>query len=66
MAYKVYEYEISLLVQSLEMYDNALKGNRIIEPLSDFPSTRRMPNDLERTLDLTLKNYHCDLTQYPC
>ena len=66
MAYKVYEYEISLLVQSLEMYDSALKKNRIIEPLSDFPSTRRMPHDLECTLDLTLKSYHCDLAQYPC
>ena len=66
MAYKVYEYEVSLLVQSLEMYDNALKENRIIEPLSDFPSTRRMPNNLERTLDLALKSYHCDLARYPC
>lgn len=66
MAYKVYEYEISLLVQSIGMYDNALKNSRMIEPLSDFPSTRRMPNNLEHTLDLTLKSYRCDLARYPC
>lgn len=66
MAYKVCEYEVSLLVQSLELYDDALKKDRTIEPLSGFPSTRRMPNDLERTLDVTLKSYHCDLAQYPC
>ena len=66
MAYKVYEHEVALLVQSLELYKNALKENRIIEPLPDFPSTRRMPNDLERTLDLTLKSYHCNPSQYPC
>ena len=65
MAYRVYGCEVSLLVQSLKMYNNALKENRVIEPLPDFPSTRRMPNDLERTLDLTLRNYHCDLAQYP-
>ena len=35
MAYKVYEYEISLLVQSLEMYENALKEYK--EPGSVLP-----------------------------
>jgi len=63
LAYKVYEEEINLLVKSIELYKNA-KG--IIQPLDAFPAHKRMPNEIEKTLDVTLKTYYCDENLYNC
>lgn len=63
LAYKVYEEEINLLVKSIELYKNA---KEIIQTLDTFPAHKRMPNEIEKTLDVTLKTYYCDENLYNC
>lgn len=63
LAYKIYEREIQGLVDSIEKVPEALLRNEIISANPQYPPTRRMPNELEKTIDLSLKSYHCPLEE---
>ncbi len=63
LAQKVYEQEIKLLLESVEDYKHVLKD---VKELVEFPTHKRMPNDVEKTLDITLKDYHCNESLYNC
>lgn len=63
LAQKVYEKEIKLLLDGVLEYKHVLKE---IKEVEGFPIHKRMPNDIEQTIDITLKNYHCDESLYNC
>ena len=63
LAQKVYEQEIKLLLDAVLEHKHVLKEVKGIE---GFPTHKRMPNDIEKTLDITLKSYHCDESLYNC
>ena len=63
LAQKVYEQEIKLLLDAVLEYKHVLKD---VKEIDGFPTHKRMPNDIEKTLDITLKTYHCDESLYNC
>lgn len=61
LAYRVYQQEIKMLIESVEKYKNI---QSVKSALTEFPVHRRMPNDVEKKIDITLKSYHCDEDLY--
>jgi phosphoribosylglycinamide formyltransferase-1 len=61
LAYRVYEHEIKMLVDAVELYNEAhekLKIGSIVR--------KRMSNDRERLLEEKFKQYPCDENMYSC
>lgn len=63
LAQKVYEQEIKLLLDSVLEYKHVLKEVKEVE---GFLAHKRMPNNIERILDITLESYHNDESLYNC